>query len=356
MIHVILLEPVIPGNIGAIARAMKNFEFSKLVLINPHCDHLCAEARNRAKHSQEVLENAEVSEFFVVDDYDYLVATTARLGTDYNISRSPLLPSELAEKIKGIDPGRKIGLVIGREGPGMFNEEIAKCDFIVTIPSMKGYSTLNISHAVAIILYELYKSMGEKKVTSHITPIGNSEKNQIIRMFDDIFNRMSWETDEKKDTQQKLWRRVLGKAMLTKREAYGVMGFLRKVLYLQQGKARPQKPARDLDKHKKHPKKSMPNRPLADKQPKTSRVPDAKKHHANAQKNRANKGKKKIHSPLEIKAIQSKEKKVMPVRRAGAGPDSIDDLVPKRAEEKLPARKKTKAVKAYKAMEPPKKK
>ncbi len=96
MIYVILLEPVVPGNVGAVARAMKNFEFARLVLINPHCDHLCDEARNRAKHSQEVLENAEVNDFFVVDDYDYLVATTAKLGTDYNISRSPLLPEELA--------------------------------------------------------------------------------------------------------------------------------------------------------------------------------------------------------------------------------------------------------------------
>jgi TrmH family RNA methyltransferase len=233
MIHVILLEPVIPGNIGAVARVMKNFGFGKLVLINPHCDHLCDEARNRAKHSQEVLENAEVIDFFVVDDYDYLIATTAKVGTDYNISRSPLSPSELAQKLKSISPEKKIGLVIGREGKGMFNEEIERCDFVVTVPSSTEYPTLNISHAVAVLLYELYTAFSEQTSTSHITPIGKPEKNQIMRMFDDVFDGMRWETKEKKETQQKLWKKIVGKSMLTKREAYGVMGFLRKVMQQQ---------------------------------------------------------------------------------------------------------------------------
>ena len=93
MIYVILLEPVTAGNVGAVARSMANFGFTKLVLINPHCDHLGMEARNRAKHAQKVLDEAEVVDFFVVDDYDYLVATTAKLGTDYNISRSPMRPA-----------------------------------------------------------------------------------------------------------------------------------------------------------------------------------------------------------------------------------------------------------------------
>ena len=235
MIYVILLEPVVPGNIGAVARSMLNFGFDKLVLINPHCDHLCAEARNRAKHAQEILENAEVVDFFVVDDYDYLVATTARLGTDYNISRSPLTPEELAGKLKKIDSTKKIGLVIGRESHGMFNEEIAKCDFIVTIPSAKQHPTLNISHAVCVILYELHKVFGGEKLMGHITPIGKIEKDQVFRMFDEVFDNMKWETKEKKETQQKLWKRVIGKSMLTKREAYGVMGFLRKIIQKQKG-------------------------------------------------------------------------------------------------------------------------
>jgi TrmH family RNA methyltransferase len=243
MIYVILLEPEHPGNVGAIARVMKNFEFTKMVLVHPHCDHLSPEARNRAKHANDVLENAEVNEFFVIDDYDYLIATTARLGTDYNIPRSPLLPDELAAKLKEIDPAKKIGLVIGREGHGMFNEEIDKCDFVVTIPSTKDYSTLNVSHAVAIMLYEIYKAVGQNKVNAHINPIGKPEKDQITKMFNEVFDLIDWNTPEKKETQQTLWKKIIGKAMLTRREAYGVMGLLRKVIQMRGKKAKKAKPA-----------------------------------------------------------------------------------------------------------------
>jgi tRNA/rRNA methyltransferase len=264
MIYVILLEPEHPGNVGAIARAMKNFEFNRMVLVHPHCDHLSPEARNRAKHANDVLESAEVNEFFVVDDYDYLIATTARLGTDYNIPRSPLTPDELAAKLKEISPEKKIGLVIGREGHGMFNEEIEKCDFVVTIPSTKDYSTLNVSHAVAIMLYEIYKALGQNKVMSHINPIGKPEKDQIVKMLDQVFDGFDWHTAEKKETQQKLWKKIIGKAMLTRRESYGVMGLLRKVMQMQENsrkraelkKAAPKskaanKPARTKKKHSK---------------------------------------------------------------------------------------------------------
>lgn len=253
MIDIILLEPVIPGNVGAVARVMKNFGFTRLVLVNPHCDHISAEARNRAKHSQDVLENAEVMEFFVVDAYDYLIATTARVGTDYNIPRSPLSPSELASKLSEIDRSKKIGLVVGREGKGMFNAEIERCDFVVTVPSSTEYPTLNISHAVAVMLYELHSTFSKATSTSHITPVGKQEKDQIMRMFENIFSSMRWETAEKRDTQQKLWKRIIGKSMLTKREAYGVMGFLRKVL---QGRGRKSKlPVKTKAKTKK---KSVP--------------------------------------------------------------------------------------------------
>ncbi|MBN1544787.1 TrmJ/YjtD family RNA methyltransferase [Candidatus Woesearchaeota archaeon] len=279
MIYVIMLEPVTSGNVGAVARVMRNFGFTKLVLINPHCDHRGAEARNRAKHAQKILEEAEVTDFFVVDDYDYLIATTAKLGTDYNIPRSPLKPDEFARKIRGIDPSKKIGLVIGRETHGLFNEEIAKCDFIVTIPSDPQYPTLNISHSVAILLYELHKEISDTDITKHITPIGKPEKDQILRMFDQIFDSMQWETPEKKETQKVLWKKTIGKAMLTRREAYGVMGFLRKVIRMKTSVK-----SKKTTKAKKSQKGSIKNMPLAKTIHQSFSAPGAKKGAAEAKK------------------------------------------------------------------------
>lgn len=244
MISVVLIEPETPGNIGAIARVMKNFGFMELTLVNPKCDHMESECRNRAKHAQDIIENIKVIENFKDLEFDYLVGTTAKVGTDYNILRTPVNAREFAIKIKDLlknESGIRIGLLIGRESTGLLNEEIGKCDFTLTIPASNKYETLNISHAVGIILYELFlvcrennidceKETGIVDQVSHIQPIGKAEKEQIGKMFDEIFDNLEWQTNEKRETQELLWRRIIGKAMISNRESFSVMGLLRKLI------------------------------------------------------------------------------------------------------------------------------
>jgi len=134
MISIVLIEPENPGNIGAITRVMANFGFESLFLVNPKCDHLSQEAKNRAKHAQEVLNNAKTIKN--LNKFDYLIATTAQIGTDYNLPRSPIKPEQLA---KILPEKGNIALVFGREGIGLTNEEINKADFVVTIPTNKKY-------------------------------------------------------------------------------------------------------------------------------------------------------------------------------------------------------------------------
>ena len=226
MIYIILIEPENPGNIGAVARVMKNFDFKNLVLVNPRADILSTETKCRAKHAQDILKNAEITDWNFLTKMDYLVATTAKLGTDYNIPRSPITPEELAEKI---NIKQKIGIVIGREGLGLTNEEINKCDFVVSIPGDKRYPTLNISHAVGIILYELYKKHGKNKSNAHIIVADKKSKDILFKRTCELLDRLSFATKEKKETQKLVWKRLYGKAMLTKREAFAVLGFISKV-------------------------------------------------------------------------------------------------------------------------------
>ena len=65
MISTILIEPETPGNIGAIARSMKNFDLKNLILINPKCGHLDKEALDRATHAKEILKNAIIKCFLL---------------------------------------------------------------------------------------------------------------------------------------------------------------------------------------------------------------------------------------------------------------------------------------------------
>ena len=230
MIEIILVEPRKQENLGAIARAMKNFSFDRLVLINPKCK-IGVSARKVARHANDVLSKAKINDFNYLRKMDYLIGTTSRLGTDYNIPRNAVDVEKIAEKISSVDYKKlKIGLLIGREASGLTNEEVNLCDALATIPSSKEYPVLNISHAVSILLYEIFKKISVEKSNSHINFATEKDKEVMMRYIYKILDKLEFSTPEKKDTQKKVWKRVFGKAMLTKREAFSVMGLLRKLV------------------------------------------------------------------------------------------------------------------------------
>lgn len=226
MITVVLVEPEKAGNVGAIARAMKNFGLEKLVLINPKCDHLSDEAVHRATHAANILKEAKIAGADVLKSFAYVIGTTALLGSDYNIPRSPLTPEELAEKVAGIKGN--VAIVFGRESNGLTNEEIARCDFVVSIPASKKYPTLNLASSAAIIFYELFRTIGKNKSGTQITPISLKEKQIVLQKIDGMLKRMEFSVPSKRETQRVLWKHIIGKAMLTRREAFALLGFLKK--------------------------------------------------------------------------------------------------------------------------------
>jgi tRNA/rRNA methyltransferase len=234
MIQIIFLEPSHPGNIGAIARSMKNFGLDKLVLIDPRCK-IDQEAKNRAKHAQEVLKNAKTFKSLLHMreklKLDYLVGTTAAMGRDYNIPRIPITPEQFAMKAKEIGDRLNIGLIIGREGDGLTNEEILECDFVVSIPAYKEYPTLNASHAASIIFYELFKhlSIKSKNQVGHIKLATEKDKEILMKEINDKIKNIKFATESKRETQRRLWKRLIGKSFLSKREAQALIGFLKKL-------------------------------------------------------------------------------------------------------------------------------
>jgi TrmH family RNA methyltransferase len=236
IITVILIEPENPGNTGAICRAMKNFDFKNIVLINPKFDIESSELRNRAKWANDLVDKIKIVQKYDLKklrrQYDYLIATTARIGRDYNVLRSPITPHQLAETIAGLEKKFKrikIGILIGREGSGLNNEELSICDFSVTIPTSKKYGTMNMSHATTVILYEIFKHNAEETIISHINPITLKEKELLLKMLEDSMNNMHFLDEKKKNTQRTVWKKLIGKSFLSKREAYALMGFLKKI-------------------------------------------------------------------------------------------------------------------------------
>jgi len=227
-ITVVLVRPSTPGNIGAIARSMANFGFYNLILIDPKCV-IDEEARNRAKHAQKILDNIKIEKTLkkALSSFSVSIATTGIVGTDYNIPRVPMLVETVCEKI--VNSKGKIALIFGPEDTGLSNEELELCNYTATIPTSKQYSVMNLSHAVTIFLYELSKKANSQFITKDYPMVTGKEKDALENAMTSVINSVTYRTPFEMRTQQLVWKRVLGKAMITRREAFAMIGLLKKL-------------------------------------------------------------------------------------------------------------------------------
>jgi tRNA/rRNA methyltransferase len=160
--YFILVEPSVPGNIGAAARAIKTMGFRHLWLVRP-CNHLAVEAIKMAHGSGEILKNAKVFDSLpeALMNIDFIVGTSAKKRTAHEDYHNC---SELPQII--IDKGNTInsaGFVFGREESGLTNDELKKCDLITHIPMISDYPSINLAQAVMIYAYILSRLTLKKK-------------------------------------------------------------------------------------------------------------------------------------------------------------------------------------------------
>ena len=225
-IYIVFVECETPGNIGFLARTMANFGLKNLVLINPPT--LTNEAYYQATHGKYIVENALVyptlDEFYQSKRIDFKIASTGVAGGSYNLSRIPLKPEQLAENI---NINNKIAILFGREGDGLTNKEIEDCDICVSIPTDPTYPILNISHAAAIILYELFKNKHEYAVEG-LEESTALEKEYLIKDMSELIEKLDI-PEHKKKNGLKTFKNIVNRAFITGREAHTLKGILRRL-------------------------------------------------------------------------------------------------------------------------------
>lgn len=225
-IYTVFVEPKTPGNIGFLARTMKNFGLKKLVLINP-CK-LENSAYYQAVHARELVQDAQVygsiEEFIEDNEITTTVGTTGTAGGSYNIPRIPVTPDELASNI---NTGGNVALIFGREGEGLSNEELELCDVLVTIPTSDEYPIMNISHAAAIVFYEIFKQKKDYPVDD--MDIADYEDKKIItELCDEIISQLEY-PDHKRRNVEIIAKRIIGRAFIAGREAKTLRGTLNRI-------------------------------------------------------------------------------------------------------------------------------
>jgi len=216
---VILAEPRIPGNIGSVARAMSNFGVAELILYNP-CT-LGDDAYRFSKHGRHIVENSRIVDSFeeAIAGHDLIIGTSGiPTGNEKKFLRHPTTPSEFSEHVRSRE-GR-IGLVFGREDQGLNNEELAKCDILVTIPTSDENPIMNLSHAVTVILYELYMlDKGPMKKTL----AGAKEKETLNDLFSGLLDDIAY-SEHKKAKTKVMFRKIIARAELSQWEFHTLAG------------------------------------------------------------------------------------------------------------------------------------
>ncbi|MCQ6962174.1 RNA methyltransferase [Methanolobus chelungpuianus] len=232
-IRVVLVEPLYQGNVGSVARAMMNFGFSDLVLVNP-CK-LETEARAMSSHAWSLLQGATVvgSLGEAIDGASVVIGTTGISGVrfDRHLRIPAYSPREVKDRLSGSQG--TVAVLFGREDHGFNREELKLCDMIMTIPTSEVYSVMNMSHAVAVVLYELSNiEHGENRLADAF---------DVHLFYDHLFellDDMRYPAHKKEKTKLML-RRIFGRVGLLEREVQTLRGVVRRI-------------QRNLDKDQRH--------------------------------------------------------------------------------------------------------
>jgi TrmH family RNA methyltransferase len=219
-----------PGNVGTIARSMKNFGLSELYLVDPPELDPDGQAYGYAGHAREdVLPDATTVEFDYLPENFYTVACTATTNQDARKHvRYPFVrPADLPAELEGLDA--EVCIVFGRERIGLTNEELARLDRICSIPASEAYPVLNLAQAATILFYELRGLTVEE--TQHPPDAHERADEHEIEGLYETFSAYLHDVGhptEKIGKTERLFRRLVARAQPTGREARTMRGVLRR--------------------------------------------------------------------------------------------------------------------------------
>jgi tRNA/rRNA methyltransferase len=215
-IIVVLARPEESRNVGASCRAMANSGLASLRVVGNREDYDGEKIRALAVHAADVWERAA---FFptvteACADCVFSVGTTRRRGRSRK--GKLLLPEELAERVFAL-PGGKCAVVFGNERTGLTDDELAECTLGVTIPAGPGFPSLNLSHAVQVIGYTLFRQARHFSPGSLAIPLARLD--ETVEVITDSLSQIGFFTQVPPVEMARFWRAILSRSALSEGEA-----------------------------------------------------------------------------------------------------------------------------------------
>jgi tRNA/rRNA methyltransferase len=231
-VAVTLVEPQYPVNVGHIARLMKNFGLKSLYFVRPHFDK--AEEAKYSTHGNDILIAAKsVTLSQLRKKFDVLIGTTAIQATSrLNILRESINAEQLA-KIIHDSSTKDFCILLGRESSGLNNKELELCNLIVTIDTKTNYRTMNVAHALAILLYEISKLQPSespvKKTKKRVELASQKDIDLLLQYVSRLADAGNYDL-HKKPLLEAAAKKLLAKSAPTTKDIMLLMSLVRKSL------------------------------------------------------------------------------------------------------------------------------
>ncbi|HKU48919.1 MAG TPA: TrmH family RNA methyltransferase [Nitrososphaera sp.] len=235
-VSVAMVEPQYHVNVGHVARLMKNFGAQELYFISPRFD--AEEAIRYAMHGSDVLARARTAATMaeLKKKFDHVIGTTAISATSrLNVLRESVSAEQLADiVIRG--RGKSFCIVLGREASGMNNKELAECDLVCIVDTKTKYRTMNVAHALAVLLYEISRqgtlpSTHEKKGRPK-KPVDLASRQDIdllLKYIEKLADAGNFDR-HKKPLLNAAVKKMVARSQPTTKDAMLLISFLRKGL------------------------------------------------------------------------------------------------------------------------------
>ena len=173
----ILVKPQLGENIGACARSLKNFGFSKLKIVSPKQSWPNNKAKTTSVGAYDIIRKAKIynNTFDAINDFNIVISLSARKR---DINKKHISINQFLKIIKN-KKNTKFGLMFGPEASGLSNDDLSLSNFILQIPTSKEFKSLNLSHSLTIVCYEIFKLINFNKFERHTKNIKISSKKKV---------------------------------------------------------------------------------------------------------------------------------------------------------------------------------
>ena len=176
----ILVKPQLGENIGACARSLKNFGFSKLHIVSPKQSWPNNKAKITSVGAYDIIKKAKIysNTYDALNNFNIVISLSARKR---DINKKHISINKFLKIIKS-KKNSKIGLMFGSEASGLTNDDLSLSNFVLQIPTSKKFKSLNLSHSLTIVCYEIFKLINFKKFQKDTKNIKISSKRNITSL------------------------------------------------------------------------------------------------------------------------------------------------------------------------------